>query len=215
MVNRRYDLDRRGHDFLVRSLRDGRALSAALAPIVSSHPGEAYTFLPKGIEISELYKFDTPLREVDYPIDRSERFLAAVRSFNSIDNLVAHIADLAVKYPRSAIWAEDFLARPGDPAVVESGVRRAGVRTCYFDDTITYVVNSKALCGSNRGNRIVKEMRSMPIWNGAILSDVDIGIAECADLDPRIREQMLKKIIVIFSLAYRMDGFVFWSMRRD
>lgn len=160
-VLREYDLGHNGCDYVLRTLGDGRALSTALAQAVERRWKRTYTLLPGGIEDVEAHEFDEPLRQIDYPVNRSDKFLLAVKDYSAIDALASHFSEFMVAQSHAFLWIEDYLARPGDPILT---TRSTGSMTVvYLNSTVVYSVSGKALLASGQSNRTPRLTRSMPV----------------------------------------------------
>jgi hypothetical protein len=209
-VLREYDLGHSGCDYVLRTLRDGRALSTALAQTVERRWNRTYTLLPGGIEDVEAHKFDEPLRQIDYSVNRSDKFLLALKDYSAIDALASHFSDFMFAQSHAFLWIEDYLARPGDPILT---TRSTGSMTViYLNSTIVYSVNGKALLASGQPNRTLRLTRSMPVWNGAFLRTLKFGFTGNTIVRAELLASILSEAMIIFVMAYDMDGFVFCEL---
>ena len=209
MKLQKYTLDHRANECLTEALKEGRALSNALARRLESSQGETYTLAPTGVEPDELYNFRQPFKQIDYPISRSEQFQKAFLNFDSVSALVSHFADFVLREPNARLWTEDYLARRGDPILSARRPANDGVKVVYIEDTVTHLQVGKHLLASRRSDRIIKSIRSMSVWNGVFLHGLSVGVTDGITLQAPLLGHMQSEAAIVFVLTYGMDGFVF------
>ena len=210
MALKEYDLGEAGRRCVVENLRSGTSLSALLARCVEHRSGRAYTILPEGVEDNELYKFEEPLRPLEYPIDRSDQTMSLLSGYSPVDAIVAHLESLAIAWPQLVLWTEDHLALRTDPVILNFSSDN-GISVGFFRDAVTYLVSGSRVLRSRAGGDVIRKLRTMPVWNGAILRQSNILPTSKMEISDSLADQLLSELTVVFVMAYRMDGFVFWK----
>jgi hypothetical protein len=150
-----YDLDGAGRRCIVDYLGSGTSLSALLNRLVEGRPGRSYTVLPDGIEESELYKFEEPLRPLEYPIDRSDHTISLLSGYDPINTFVAHLESLALASPHLVLWTEHHLALRTDPAILNFPSDE-GISVGFFGEAVTYLVSGAKVLRSRASGDVVR-----------------------------------------------------------
>ena len=137
-------------------------------------------------------------------MNRSDKFLLAVKDYSAIDVLASHFTEFMVAQSHAFLWIEDYLARPGDPILT---TRSTGSMTVvYLNSAVVYSVNGKALLSSGQPNRTLRLTRSIPVWNGAFLRALTFGFTGNTIVRAELLEPILSDAMIIFVMAYNMDG---------
>lgn len=207
MKLKRYELGDIGRSHILAVLRDGRALSLALAEFMLGLEGNAFTVLPEGLELSETLNFDDHLKQHEYPTGPSKNADRILSDYDPLEALLTALAEEISSRPNAMLWAEDYLARKDDPKYSESFVK-----TCYLDDTVTYLLRSSAVT-SAKNRELLQRLRTIPHWTAAIIDADQLAVLPYGSIGDYAAECMVQTAKLIVVQSYRLDGFVFFKPR--
>ena len=212
MSNRRYELGKRGLKFALSALRDGRSLSQALVKI-ARQARRTFALLPDGMNVDDVYNLERHLHyQTVIPVVQDSSRLFA--NYSCIDAFVSVMSNLAVDHPNGAVWVEDYLARVEDPAFSDDTLTKLGVSTLFLDNTVTHLVSLKAF-SSSLGSVVASKLRTVPVWNGVVLDDMNPYPIGGKITNSIIVENMISRGVLLFCTAYDTDSFVFVELSEN